>query len=305
MRKSIIFPIVVVMILVPVGDTRSGEPSFAAALSEPVTPIPGALVIVGGGSTPEAVRERFLQLAGGRNARLVVIPTASVKADSPAMVPVFLRYWKARGVASCVPLHTRARAEANDPSFARPLLEATGVWISGGDQSRLMAAYHNTLVEQALHALLARGGVIGGTSAGAAVMSSVMITGGFTPAQLSEGFGFLPGVVVDQHLVRRHREPRLLSALLTHPGYFGLGIDEQTAVVVRGRSLEVVGDAAGAVRLCFPPSGAQDAQWMTLKPGDHADLVDLSRSAVTRARAPLSRPVAANTGAGVGPMAGH
>jgi cyanophycinase len=286
MRKRIIFPTVVVMILAPSGAARAGEPAFAAALSDPVTPIPGSLVIVGGGPTPEVVRDRFLQLAGGKKARLVVIPTASAKADSPTLLRGFA-YWSALGVSSCVLLHTRHREEANDPKFCRPLDDATGVWISGGDQTKLVAAYRGTVVEHALHGLLARGGVIGGTSAGAAVMSSVMITGGNPSAQVDFGFGFLPGVVVDQHLMKRHRVPRLLGVLTTHPGYFGLGIDEQTAVVIHGSNLDVVGNAT--VRLCFAPAGTQAAEVKVLQAGDHADLVSLSRNAVARARNLLPR----------------
>jgi cyanophycinase len=294
MRKRIIFPTVVVMILAVQGEARAGEPAFAAALTEPTHPIPGALVIVGGGSTPDAVRKRFLELAGGKNARLVVIPTASAKADTPRLLKSF-GYWKSQDVASCVLLHTRRRAEANDPNFSRPLSDATGVWLSGGDQSRLTAAYRGTMVERALHDVLARGGVIGGTSAGAAVMSSVMITGGYQPAEVDTGFGFLPGVVVDQHLMRRHRVPRLLGVLTTHPGYFGLGIDEQTAVVIQGRTLQVVGEAT--VCICFPASGTERPKVDVLHPGDHADLITLSSNAVGRARgltgrSPLDTPAA-------------
>jgi cyanophycinase len=296
MRKQIIFPGVVVMILTGLGESRAGEPSFAAALTEPTHPIPGALVIVGGGITPVAVRSRFLDLAHGRNAHLVVIPTASTKADSPQLLKSF-GYWRSQDVASCVLLHTRSRAQANDPNFCRALSDATGVWLSGGDQSRLTAAYRGTLVEQALHGVLARGGVIGGTSAGAAVMSSVMITGGYKAAEVDTGFGFLPGVVVDQHLMRRHRVPRLLGVLATHPGYFGLGIDEQTAVVIQGGTLEVVGEAS--VCVCFPAYGTERPTVDMLKRGDHADLVALSSKAVSRARNLLGKAhVEPPTGAG-------
>ncbi len=295
MRKRIIFPSVVVMMWASLADARAAEPSFASALTEPMHPLPGSLVIVGGGCTPEGVRNRFLQLAGGRHARLVVIPTASAKADTPTLLKSF-GYWKAQDVASCVLLHTRHREQANDPNFSRPLQDATGVWLSGGDQSKLTAAYRGTMVERALHEVLARGGVIGGTSAGAAVMSAVMITGGYRAAEVDMGFGLLPGVVVDQHLMRRNRVPRLLGVLTTHPGYFGLGIDEQTAVVVQGRTLEVMGDAT--VRICFPPCGHEGARVDVLRPGDHADLVTLSSNAVERARSLLGKVHVDSSGAG-------
>lgn len=283
-KKAFLTAVVSLLCSAPFG--RTVEPAFAAALTEPASPIHGSLVVVGGGGMPESIRDRFLQLAGGKHARLVVIPTASYKADSPEQLRSF-GYWKSQDVESCVLLHTRKRDQANDPKFARALHEATGVWLSGGDQTKLTAAYRGTAVERELHDLLERGGVIGGTSAGAAVMSSVMITGGNPTAHIDQGFGFLPGAVVDQHLMKRNRVPRLLGVLTTHPGYFGLGIDERTAVVVQGRDMTVLGD--DAVRVCFSASGGQAADVQVLKPGEHADLVTLSRTAVNRARQLLSR----------------
>jgi cyanophycinase len=211
----------------------------------------GALVIVGGGELPDAIRERFLELGGGKKARLVVIPTASARDDRVARG---LQFWKANGPASVVMLDTLNPAEANNALFVKPLREATAVWLSGGDQSRLVNAYRGTLVERELQTLLARGGVIGGTSAGASAMSAVMIRGGNPRPTIGAGFGFLPGVVIDQHFQNRSRLPRLLNALAVHPNCLGLGIDEQTAVVVRGRSVTVLGNAN--VRLCFAQGNA-------------------------------------------------
>ena len=143
----------------------------------------GSLVIVGGGKVPTAVWDRFVELAGGDNARLVVIPTASEDADAGPLhpgpsCPCWSERYATRKVASLVFLHTRRREQANDPAFVRPLTEASGVWISGGDQTRLTNAYHGTAVEREVKRVLARGGVVGGTSAGAAVMSAVMIRSG-------------------------------------------------------------------------------------------------------------------------------
>ncbi len=185
-----------------------GRPRAAAAChrdaagpdGETVPGTAGALVICGGGGLPESVRREFVRLAGGPKAKIVVIPTASSDADGPAAeVAEFLEPWNKMGAASVVLLHTRSRAKADDPAFSRPLEDATGVWFSGGDQSRVTEVYLGTAVERALHAVLGRGGVIGGTSAGAAIMSRVMITGGREKATVGTGFGFLPGTVVDQH----------------------------------------------------------------------------------------------------------
>jgi cyanophycinase len=224
-------------------DRRADGP--AATL--PLSPNPGSrgsLVICGGGGLPGSVRQRFLELAGGPKAKIVVIPTASGDADGPAPVRAeFLEPWTRRGVASAGLLHTRSRAKADEPAFARPLEDATGVWFSGGDQSRVTEVYLGTAVERALRRVLDRGGVIGGTSAGAAIMSRVMITGGQGKATVGTGFGFLPGVVVDQHALRRNRINRLLGVLAEHPDLTGVAVDEATALVVREGRWRVVGNA--------------------------------------------------------------
>jgi cyanophycinase len=229
-------------------------------------------VIVGGGSLPDQVRERFLDLAGGKNARLVIIPTAHTRADRLESLASWA-FWRAQKVASVTFLHTRKPSEANDPRFVKPLTEATGVWFPGGDQSMLVAPYRGSLVERELHRLLARGGVIGGTSAGASAMSRLMIVGGNPLAQLGTGLGLLPEVVIDQHFHNRNRLPRLLGILSRHPQYLGLGIDEQTAVLVHGSQATILGKAN--VRLCLPGAGKAPAQVRVFKAGDHLDLAPL------------------------------
>ena len=242
-------------------------------------PIPGSLVIVGGGGMPDVIRDRFLELAGGRKGKLVVIPTASEMADATSTYRSF-SFWRSQGLSSVSMLNTLDRKRANDPSFVKPLMEATAAWLGGGDQSRLANAYHDTAVERELHRLLARGGVIGGTSAGASIMSSVMITGGQTQASIGEGFGLLPDVVIDQHFQNRKRQKRLLGVLENHPRCLGLGIDEQTAVVVHGHSFTVLGKAN--VSLCMPPMERDSESIKLLKSGDAGDLVELSKVVLTR-----------------------
>jgi cyanophycinase len=229
----------------------------------------GTLVIVGGGSLPDAIRDRFLQLAGGKKARLVVIPTASGRRNR---LERSYRYWKAQaqGAESVVMLDTSDRVKANDPEFVKPLRQATGVWMGGGDQARLVSAYRGTAVERELLKVLARGGVIGGTSAGASVMSSVMILGGNPLPKLGTGFGFLPRVVVDQHFQNRKRLNRLLNVLAAHPECMGLGIDEQTAAVVSGRTVTVLGNAN--VRVCLRHSPREAPSVQVLKSGQVLDL---------------------------------
>jgi cyanophycinase len=237
----------------------------------------GVLFIAGGGRLPETVRRHFVELAGGKAARLVVIPTATIKADQPNYLetPTFFR---SLDVKSVEVLHTRDRKVADDPEFVKPLTEATGVWMTGGDQSRLSAVYHGTLVEKELQKVLARGGAVGGTSAGAAILSSLMIAGGTQEAEVGTGFGLLSGVVIDMHFQNRNRLHRLLGVLAKHPEYTGVGIDEETALVVRSGVATVEGN--GNVRACYCPRGTlAEANVQVLKNGEKLDLAGLLRTA--------------------------
>jgi cyanophycinase len=260
----------------PPTKTVEQAPERAAeqVLEPRAVPSEGTLVICGGGETPETVRDRFVELAGGPQAAIVVIPTAHQVADT-ADAGSFLEPWKGKGAASVRLFHTRSRDLANDTEFVRPLTEATGVWFGGGRQNYLTDAYLGTEVERQLMALLERGGVIGGTSAGAAVMTRVMITRGRTTAEVGQGFDFFPGAVVDQHFLKRSRLSRLLSVLTDHPELIGLGIDEGTALVVsvRSRLLNVIGDSY--VVACVRGPVGQPARLEILKPGDQASLGSL------------------------------
>ena len=261
------------------------------APKEPPQPLKGALVIVGGGGTPDAAYAAFVLLAGGQKGKLVVIPTASGAADtSPAEKAA--EAWQKRGIGTVQALHTRSREKADDADFVKPIQEATAVWFGGGDQTKLAEAYGGTRVETELHRLLERGGVIGGTSAGAAIMSRLMIAGGTAVPRLGKGLGLLPNGVIDQHFLKRNRPDRLLDVLHKNPGWFGLGIDEGTAVVVQGRGMTVMG-ASYAVA-CLAGNGTRPPSCQFLRDGEKADLVALSRAALDRAREPhppLKAPV--------------
>jgi cyanophycinase len=192
-------------------------------------------------------------------------------------------------------LHTLDPKQADDPSFVKPLREATAAWLGGGDQTRLAKAYRGTAVEKELRRLLQRGGVIGGTSAGASIMSSIMITGGNPTAHVGEGFGLLPDVIIDQHFENRKRQQRLIGVLKQHKNCLGLGIDEQTAVIVQGHEFRVLGDA-NVVICCIPQTANPQADLQVLKPGARGDLVRLRSSLVTRLKDPSeSKPVLTKT----------
>lgn len=241
--------------------------------------ISGKLVICGGGDLPAKVVKYFVEAAGGKSGRLVVIPTASAKA-AEANPEQFTERWDEQGFRSVTLLHARSRAEANAVSFGDVLAEATAVWFVGGQQSRIAEAYIGTAVEKKLYEVLARGGVIGGTSAGAAIQSRVMIARGNPIPVVTTGLNLLPGCVIDQHFTKRDRKPRLLKAVADHPGCVGCGVDERTALLVDGRRITVLGE--GTVTVCLPESKHGRPAEIVLRDGDVADLTALRRTARER-----------------------
>ncbi len=276
-----------------------GSVAPAPAASPPSAPARGTLLIVGGGPIPDPILLRFVTLAGGAGrARIVIFPMASEYPD--AGLELAGDFQKLGASAERILL---TREEADTEQAVRRLDGVTGIWFGGGDQARLTAALSHTRVETAILERYGAGAAVGGTSAGAAVMSTPMLTGDERkpggdrpPAKDSsdaymtvarenvvtvEGFGLLPGAVVDQHFLRRRRNNRLLSVVLEHPELVGVGIDESTAIEVGpdglwhvlGRSDAVVYDARQA--RITPPSapvlGASGIQMAVLPPGSTYD----------------------------------
>jgi cyanophycinase len=271
------------LLLAPTSHVAHGQSVSAARLPGPAAPIQGSLVICGGAALPPEVIQRFIELAGGPNARLVVVPTASGVAEIPDELEPRIAIWRQQQVKELTFLHTRSPDIANETEFCAPLARATAVWFIGGVQSRITDAYLGTQAEQEFHSLLRRGGVIGGTSAGAAIMTQVMIRRGIPGgADLGRGFGFFPNAVIDQHFLKRNRTPRLMSVLLDHPGQFGLGIDEETAVVVQDNKLSVIGNSQAVV--CHPATAGHTEETVFLKSGDEANFVSISGQAIARAK---------------------
>lgn len=200
----------------------------------------GALVICGGGRMPDSVFESFRKRAGS-SPKLVVIPTASIRADEEDYSESTIKVWKSRGFDSVTVLHTRDKKIADSEAFVKPLETATAVWIGGGSQSKIADAYLGTRTEKAIYAFRKRGGVIGGTSAGAAIMSKVMIAYGSPKPTLKTGFDLLENAIIDQHFVKRKRQPRLEAAIKSYPNLIGYGIDEGTALVVDDGEKRVAG----------------------------------------------------------------
>jgi len=265
-----------------------GMPTAKPADPPPLDPrgLPGPLVIAGGSKLPADIREAFFALAGKEKAKIVVIPTAGIDADDDKKTADFTKQWSDLKPASVTILHTRDKKKADDAEFAKPLADATGVWFSGGDQNRLTATYRGTLVEKELKKLHARGAVIGGTSAGAAVMTDLMIAGGTDTAKTADGFGFLPGFVTDQHFVSRKRQTRLEAVISANPTRIGLGLDEGTAIVIRGRVGRVIGDSTLSV--CATKPGGKGVTTEEFKAGSLIDLVQYQRAVLNRvAKAPF------------------
>jgi cyanophycinase len=250
----------------------------------------GHLVLIGGGSKPDVAMEKFIDLAGGPDARIVVFPTASSEPDTGEFyVNLFARY----GCKNTTVARVLERDDASDTSIAATVRHADGIWFSGGDQRRITEALLDTAVGEALDDAFARGAVVGGTSAGTACQSPLMITGDgdFTVinadnVEVWKGLGLFEGVIVDQHHVARRRNNRLISVVLEHPELIGVGIDEATAVWVRpdgtfevlGDGWVVIYDASQATITRAPenrigkPIGAQGMTIHVLLPGDIFDV---------------------------------
>jgi len=268
-----------------------GEKSLASV----VGPQNGALVIMGGGGRDQTfpqIFKEFIKLAGGEKARIVIVPTAaSSDPNYNYQRSGALQLAKRMGVAGVSVLHTHDRKKADTEDFAKPLTTATGVWFGGGRQWRLTKAYGGTKTETEFHQVLERGGVIGGSSAGATIQGSFLARGDTSGntimvGDVQRGFGFMKNTAIDQHVVARGREKDLIK-VLEDPGkkmreefkrteLLGIGIDEDVAIVVRGDQFEVIGKENGAVLVYDPKSWKADTpaekKWITVRKGARYDL---------------------------------
>lgn len=230
----------------------------------------GHLLIAGGGSLGPGILNRFIELAGGPDAPVVVFPTA--QEDTGVTDGWLERCVLAKaGMTNLIGLHTRDRAVAETAEFVAPLRRAMGVWFEGGRQWRLVDSYLGTRTERELAALLARGGIIGGSSAGATIQGSYLVRGAregntvMMAPGYEQGMGFLKNSAIDQHLLTRHRQDDMLPVVKAHPELLGIGIDESTAIFVHGDRFEVVGSSKVAIYEAGKP-------YYFLVPGDRFDL---------------------------------
>jgi cyanophycinase len=260
--------------------------------AQQVGPKNGSLLIVGGNMQDAAIVRRFIDLAGGPDASLIIVPTAG-DADEYDQHWSGLRQFREQGARNLTVLHTRDRKLADTEAFAKPIATAGGVFFAGGRQWRIMDSYLNTRVHKELQKLLDRGGVIGGTSAGATALGSFLVRGDTKGNELMvgdhvEGFGFLKQSAIDQHLLRRNRQFDLIDIIDKRPELLGIGLDEDTAIVVEGDRFDVIGRSYVVifdVHKAVSPAG----KFYFLAPGDRFDLVKREASRRSEEFKPLER----------------
>jgi cyanophycinase len=206
----------------------------------------GHLLLNGGGGEADPYWPKFFELAGGKAAPIVILPTASSRDEAGQEYVDELRLLGATAV-SWLPLRTRE--DASRPEILAAIAAAKGIFFTGGDQSRITAAILGAPAEAAIRKVYDDGGVLGGSSAGLACMSRVMLTGegdfellSAGNVEVKEGLGYVTEAILDQHFIQRQRQNRLISVVLEHPELPGIGVDKQTSIWIRpDRTFEVLG----------------------------------------------------------------
>ncbi|KAF1842776.1 class I glutamine amidotransferase-like protein [Cucurbitaria berberidis CBS 394.84] len=277
------------MLLIPI---LSAAFFAVTAFAQPVTngtnttyvgPENGHLVIVGGNLQSDKIWERIISLAGGPDAPIVVVPTAGGESTYGANFSAALSF-RRLGAKNVTILHTYDPEVANTDDFVAPLLKAKGVYFGGGRQWRLVDAYAGTKTEKAFQAVLDRGGVISGSSAGASIQGSFLARGDTAGNQAIigdhiVGFGYLKNTAIDQHVLVRNRQFDLFNITRKYPDILGVAIDEDTALIVHQNEAEVFGSTYVLIydggfwsregsELKNPPA----ERFYFLRPGDKYDL---------------------------------
>jgi cyanophycinase len=215
----------------------------------------GKLLIIGGAEDKEGdckILREFLRCAGGTKAHIVIMTAAT---SLPGEVgDNYIRVFERLGAEDVRVLDTQTPDDAKNPEYLEAIEQATGIFFTGGEQARIITCLKDTKLDAAMHKRYSEGIIIGGTSAGAAMMPDMMIIEGDSETNprvevvaMGPGMGFLPNVVIDQHFAQRGRLGRLVTALLLQPAVLGFGIDENTAILVSGDELEVIGENAVTV----------------------------------------------------------
>lgn len=212
-------------------------------------PESGTLLIIGGNADDKVFIPMFKELAGGDSAEIVIIPTARDNeslSNDPDFKKLISRFEKYKFKKISI-LHTRNPKTANSPEFIEPLHTATGVWFQGGRQWRLADSYLNTLAHLDIYGVLHKNGVVAGTSAGATIQGSYLARGDTKTNTImmgdhEEGLSLIKNIAIDQHLLARNRQFDMFEIINKKPELLGIGLDENTGILVQGNSFEVVGE---------------------------------------------------------------
>jgi cyanophycinase len=242
----------------------------------------GTLVVVGGGNLDgTGIVEKFIQLAGGPGASFVIVPTAGGNRNPDGALRAYkeedvIGPWVKRGLRNVRMLHTHDPKVADTDAFAAVLRTASGVWFNGGRQWNIVDSYMNTVTYREFHNVLARGGVIGGSSAGATIQGDYLVRGAIAGPQImmtpekehERGFSFLRRTAIDQHINTRNRWDDLIPVIQKMPELLGIGLSEGTAIIVTGDRFEVTGKWKVAVHDNTRLSQPWEKPYFVLSPGD-------------------------------------
>ena len=243
----------VILALVLSGWTVAGGSGQSSATE--YGPARGSLLIVGGGNLDgTGIQEKFIELAGGPEKKFIIVPTAGGNRTREGAVTAYgeeetVRPWVRRGLKNVRMLHTHDPKVADTEAFVKDLREADGVWFNGGRQWNIVDSYAGTLTYREFHKVLERGGVIGGSSAGATIQGEYLVRGDTSGPNVvmtaepthQEAFRFLRRIAIDQHINARNRWDDLIPVIQKFPKLLGIGLSEGTAIVVKGDAFEVMG----------------------------------------------------------------
>jgi len=275
-----------------IATSSAGAQQILTAPPE-VGPANGSLVVVGGAMRSAEIYERFIELAGGPDAHIVLVPTAG-GADEYDEFFQGINAWREHGARNLTILHTIDPAEADTDAFIEPLKTAGGVFFFGGRQWRLVDSYGDTKSEEAFREVLERGGVIGGSSAGASIQGSFLVRGDTRSNTVmmgdhQRGFGYLRNVGIDQHVLRRNRQFDMVEVIEAHPELLGIGLDEDTAIIVQGDRAQVIGRSYALIYDNQSTTGP-DGKFYFLSPGDRINLATREATRPTTAQSPVQGP---------------
>jgi len=255
MRRRIAILGTVLLLVLGAVATPDAHAQGGTAPAPEYGPAKGALYIVGGNMQDSSgLPQKFIELAGGPTKKFVVVPTNGGNRNPDGTLRVYdeakvLAEWKKRGLTNVIMLHTADPKVADTEAFAKPLRDADAVWFDGGRQWNSVDSYMNTGTLTEFWNVLGRGGVIGGSSAGATIQSDYLVRGDTSGPNVmmteepnhQHGFAFLRHSAIDQHINSRNRWDDLVPVIRKFPEYLGLGLSEDTAIIVRGDTFEVFG----------------------------------------------------------------